>query len=273
MIRADDVTVAYDGSLVLAGVGLAARPGEVVGVIGPNGSGKTTLLRALYRALVPRTGTVAIDGVAIGRLSAREIARRVAVVSQQDAPEHPLTVAELVLVGRLPHQRDLWPSSAADDRIAAAALVRVGARHLAERPFQTLSGGERQRVLIARALAQQADHLLLDEPTNHLDVRYQHEILGLVRELGVTTVVVLHDLNLAARYCDHLVLLDDGSVAAAGAPRDVLTRALLEAVYEVAVRRLDDDGTVQLIFGPPARPPLPADDVGGPAPDRVASRP
>ncbi|MDP2711158.1 MAG: ABC transporter ATP-binding protein [Solirubrobacteraceae bacterium] len=254
MIRAADVTVAYGDALVLAGVGLTARPGEVVGVIGPNGSGKTTLLRTLHRALIPRTGAVAIDDVPIDRLAAREIARRVAVLGQEGAPELPLTVGEMVLLGRLPHQRDLRPASAADGRIAAAALARVGARHLAERPFRMLSGGERQRVLIARALAQQASHLLLDEPTNHLDVRYQHELLGLVRELAVTTVIVLHDLNLAARYCDHLILLDRGAVAGAGAPEEILTPELLEPVYGVAVRRLDDGDAVQLAFGPPAGP-------------------
>jgi iron complex transport system ATP-binding protein len=154
----------------------------------------------------------------------------------------------MVLLGRSPHRSAFQGYSAADRRLAAAGLRRVGARHLAERVFSSLSGGEKQRVLIARTLAQDADHLLLDEPTNHLDIRYQHEVLHLVRTLGVTTVVVLHDLNLAARYCDHLVLLSEGRVAASGSPGDVLTAEVIEPVYGVRVRRLDDDGQVQLVF-------------------------
>jgi iron complex transport system ATP-binding protein len=137
-----------------------------------------------------------------------------------------------------------------DAEAAADALACVGARHLGERAFGTLSGGEKQRVLIARAVAQQTDHLLLDEPTNHLDIRYQHEILQIVRSLAVSTVVVLHDLNLAARYCDKVVLLEEGRVSCVGTPREVLTPTILEPIYGVGVRCLDDRGVVQLLFSP-----------------------
>lgn len=154
----------------------------------------------------------------------------------------------MVLLGRSPHRSTFESYSSEDHRIAAAALTRVGARHLADRDYGRLSGGEKQRVLIARTLAQQADHLLLDEPTNHLDIRYQHEVLNLVRGIGVTTVVVLHDLNLATRYCDRLVLLDHGKVVSAGRPEEVLTPEVLEPVYGVAVRRLSESSCVQLIF-------------------------
>ena len=162
----------------------------------------------------------------------------------------PLTVADTVLLGRAPHLATFQRPSRDDHRIAAAALTRVGVRHLADRVFAGLSGGEKQRVLIARALTQQADHLLLDEPTNHLDIRYQHEVLQLVRRLEVTTVVVLHDLNLAARYCDELVLLDAGRVAAAGTPDAVLRPEVLEPVYGIGVRRVPTDDGVQLLFRP-----------------------
>ncbi len=254
MISAEGISFDYDGNLVLADVGLVAQPGQVVGLIGPNGSGKTTLLRVLYNALRPRAGLVTIDDTPVGTLGPRQVARRFAVVAQESPPEIPVTVADVVLLGRSPLRSAFQRYTVDDYRAAAAALERVGARHLADRNFPSLSGGEKQRVLIARALAQQADHLLLDEPTNHLDIRYQHEVLGLIRDLGVTTIVVLHDLNLAARYCEQLVLLDSGKVACAGRTEDVLTPEVLEPVYEVSVRRLSELGSLQLVFGPLGTP-------------------
>lgn len=249
MIRADRVDVAYGAATVLHGAGLAVLDGEVVGLIGPNGSGKTTLLRTLFRSLTPQRGQVEVGGTPVAELSGRDLARAVAVVVQEGSGELPLTVADAVLLGRTPHLSAFQRPSEADLEIAGDALARVGAEHLAHRALDELSGGERQRVLIARALAQQATHLLLDEPTNHLDIHYQHEVLGLVRTLGVTTTVVLHDLNLAARYCDRLVLLDGGRVAAAGTVDEVLDPRVLEPVYHVGVQRvLAHDGTPQLLF-------------------------
>ncbi len=263
MLSARDVSFAYDGALVLDGVELSARPGEVVGLIGPNGSGKTTLLRVLYDALRPRAGLVSLDDEPVTSFGARALARRVAVVAQEAPPDLPITVAELVLLGRSPHRGAFQRYSLEDHRLAAQALRRVGARHLADRSFGTLSGGERQRALIARTLAQEADHLLLDEPTNHLDVRHQHDVLRLVRTLDVTTIVVLHDLNLAARYCDRLVLLHRGDVASSGTTDQVLTAEVLEPVYEIAVRRLCQAGTVQLLFSPLTGADDPEARVGG----------
>jgi iron complex transport system ATP-binding protein len=250
VITAEDVSFAYDGTLVLEGVGVSVRPGEVVGLIGPNGSGKTTLLRTLYGALSPRAGLVSVDETSVGDLSPREVALRLSVVVQEGASELPITVAEMVLLGRSPHLSLFQQPSGDDYRIAAAALRRVDARHLADRVFASLSGGEKQRVLIARAVAQGTDHLLLDEPTNHLDIRYQHEVLQLVRTLEATTVVVLHDLNLAARYCDRLVLLDHGRVVCTGPSHQVLVPEVLEPVYEIGVRRITEGGRVQLLFHP-----------------------
>ena len=258
MISARDVSFGYDRSLVLDRVSTYADAGEVVGLIGPNGSGKTTLLRTLYAALEPRGGVVEIDGSRVEALRPLELARRVAVVAQEGAPELPMTVVDMVLLGRAPLRSMLQSYSKADYRSAAAALHRVGARELAGRSFATLSGGEKQRVLIARALAQEADHLLLDEPTNHLDIRYQHEILALVRDLGITTIVVLHDLNLAARYCDRLTLLGSGKVVAEGGPDQVLLPDVIERVYGVSVRRLDEPDCVQLVFRPVARAVVPS---------------
>ncbi|MGW2661608.1 ABC transporter ATP-binding protein [Nocardia tengchongensis] len=253
MIDATDVRVDYGGTVVLSDVELVAETGSTVGLIGPNGSGKSTLLRVIYRALRPRVGTVLIDGTATDTLRGRDRAERLAVVTQEAPAETPITVADMVLLGRSPWASVVRGYSAADHATAAAALHRVGARDLADRPFKSLSGGERQRVLIARALAQQADHLLLDEPTNHLDIRYQHELLSLLGGLAITTVIVLHDLNLAARYCDRLVLLDRGRVAATGFVGDVLTPEILEPVYGVSVERSTAFDSLQLLFGPRPR--------------------
>jgi iron complex transport system ATP-binding protein len=253
VISAQNLSFGYGSAPpVLEDVTASAGDGDVVGLIGPNGSGKTTLLRMLYGALVPRGGLVEVDGDRVDRLRPIELARRVAVVAQEGVPELPLTVVDMVLLGRAPLRGMFRSYTRGDHRRAAAALARVGARELAGRSFTTLSGGEKQRVLIARALAQEADHLLLDEPTNHLDIRFQHEILALVRDLGMTTMVVLHDLNLAARYCDRLTLLHGGGVVAAGGPDDVLRPEVLEPVYGVAVRRLDEPDCVQLVFRPAA---------------------
>ncbi|WP_326552461.1 ABC transporter ATP-binding protein [Micromonospora sp. NBC_01813] len=250
MITATGVSWRYGANPVIDGVSVTARPGRVLGLIGPNGSGKTTLLRLLYGALRGGTGQVVVDGDELPTLAAREAARRLAVVVQDTSGDTALTVAELVLLGRGPHLSTFQRTGRTDHEIAARCLARVGAAQLGARAVAGLSGGERQRVLIARALAQQATHLLLDEPTNHLDIRYQHEILQLVRDLGTCSIVVLHDLNLAARYCDDLVLLGAGGVAAAGTVDEVLDPAVLEPVYGIGVRRLDLEGAIHLLFHP-----------------------
>ncbi|GAB2626946.1 ABC transporter ATPase [Paractinoplanes abujensis] len=253
MIRAAEVSWRYGATPVIEGVSVTARPGRVLGLIGPNGSGKTTLLRLLYGALRSPTGRVTVDDDPLSRLSARETALRMAVVVQETGGETALSVAETVLLGRSPHLSTFQRTGKTDHEIAARCLARVGATHLGPRAFAGLSGGERQRVLIARALAQQATHLLLDEPTNHLDIRYQHEVLGLVRGLGTCSVVVLHDLNLAARYCDDLVLLGAGGVVAAGTVDEVLDPATLEPVYGIGIKRIELDGHLHLLFHPLAR--------------------
>ena len=250
MIVAEGLRFGYDGRSVLHDVGFEAAPGRVLGLLGPNGSGKTTALRLLYGSLRPAAGRVSVAGRPLTTLRPREIARRIAVVVQETEADTILTVREMVTLGRLPRLRTFQRTGPEDRRAVDAALARVGATHLAPRAFADLSGGERQRVLVARALAQEADFLLLDEPTNHLDIRYQHEVLGLVREVATSAVVVLHDLNLAARYCDDLVLLDRGRVAAAGTPESVLDPAVLERVYGIGVTRTHADGHPQLLFHP-----------------------
>ncbi|MEU7700373.1 ABC transporter ATP-binding protein [Streptomyces sp. NPDC039028] len=217
----------------LRSVDLTVRPGETVGLIGPNGSGKTTLLRCVYGTLVPTAGRALLDGADLHALGPKARARRVATVPQDSALEFELTVGELVALGRSPHKRFWEGDSGADRERASAALARVGLAELADRPFPALSGGERQRALVARALVQEPELLVLDEPTNHLDIRHQLDVLALVRTLGTTNLLALHDLNLAGAYCDRIYVLEGGRLVTGGTPAEVLTPALLEAVYGV----------------------------------------
>ena len=249
LLEARALTHRFGDLQVLAGIDLTAAYGEVVGLVGPNGSGKTTALRILHRELVPDSGRVLLEGHDLAGLSGRERARRIAVMSQDGTGELPMTAADAVMLGRIPHRGALGALTRADQQIAAEALELAGALHLARQDVFSLSGGERQRVLIARALAQQPRLLLLDEPTNHLDIGAQHHALQLVRAQRLTTVVVLHDLNLAARYCDRVVVLAGGVVRADGPPAEVLDEVLVSEIYEVASERLAAaDGTAQLLF-------------------------
>lgn len=243
-------TVCLDHHPVVHDVTLDVPPGALVGLVGPNGSGKSTLLRAVYRSLRPRRGTVTVGGDDVWRLGAREAARRTAAVLQErDTTAAGLTVAEIVTLGRTPHHGMLARPGTADREAVAESLERTGAAHLAERDITGLSGGERQRVLLARALAQHPQLLVLDEVTNHLDIRARFELLALIRGLGVTTLAVLHDLELAVRFCEQLVVLDEGRVHAAGPVLDVLTPRVMAEVFHVAARvERHADGVVRITY-------------------------
>ncbi|MDQ1077830.1 ABC transporter ATP-binding protein [Pseudoroseomonas cervicalis] len=248
------------GTLILDGVTLSALPGRVLGLLGPNGSGKSSLLRLLAGLRRPQSGEVRLDGRPMAGLRRAAIARRVALVEQHAETEAPVTVEEVVRLGRTPHRSAFAPWGAADQAAVEAALRQTGLLGLRSQRWQTLSGGERQRAQIARALAQQPEELLLDEPTNHLDIRHQLEILGLVRRLGLTSIMALHDLNLAALYCDALALLQAGRVVAAGPPEAVLTPQRIEAVYGVRA-----SVTVSALHGRPQVLFAPLPDAGGEA--------
>ncbi|MGA5346807.1 ABC transporter ATP-binding protein [Streptomyces griseoincarnatus] len=230
---ADRVSRTLDGRLILDGVSLTPQPGCVTGLLGPNGSGKSTLLRLLSGVLSPASGVVTLDGRPLDDWGRRAVARRVAVVEQHSDTLVELTVLDVVRLGRIPHRRAWTPATAADEEAVRRALERTGLTDRADQPWHTLSGGERQRVQIARALAQEPRELLLDEPTNHLDIQHQLDLLNLIVELPVTSVVALHDLNLAAMYCDQIVILRGGRVVAAGTPGDTLTEPLIADVYGV----------------------------------------
>ncbi|MEU0476568.1 ABC transporter ATP-binding protein [Streptomyces olivaceus] len=249
-VEIDDLTVEFSGARVVQDISLRAGSGRFVGLVGPNGSGKSTVLRCVYRALRPTAGAVRLDGEDLLAMSTRESARRLAALPQEAVAEFDFTVAEVVAMGRVPHQRAVARDTDEDRRACAAALDGVGAGHLAGRGFLTLSGGEKQRVLIARALAQQPRVMVLDEPTNHLDIAQQLEVLSLVRTSGLTVLTALHDLNLAALHCDLVHVVDGGRIVASGAPHDVLTPALLAEVFGVRAHRVPhpETGAVQLLF-------------------------
>jgi len=227
---------------VLRDVSLELRPGELVGLLGPNGSGKTTLLRLLTGQLTPEAGNVAFDGRSVGEWRRDDLARRVAVLPQQLDLPAGFRVAELVEMGRAPHARSLFGSTAEDERAVRQALVDADAIELADRHADELSGGERQRVLVAMALAQEPELLLLDEPTLHLDLAHQVALLRTIRRLrsqrALTVLAVLHDINLAAVFVPRVVVLAEGGVAADGSAAEVLTPALVERVFGVSVRAL-----------------------------------
>ncbi|MFH8619924.1 ABC transporter ATP-binding protein [Streptomyces sp. NPDC017979] len=246
----DDLTVTVHGARLVKDVSLHAGSGRLVGLVGPNGSGKSTLLRCAYRALRPSAGTVRLDGDDLHALSQREGARRVAALPQETVGEFDFTAGEVVAMGRLPHQRAAARTTADDRAACRAALDAVGAAHLADRGFLSLSGGEKQRVLIARALAQRPRVLVLDEPTNHLDIAQQLEVLPLVRASGLTVLTALHDLNLAAAYCDVLYVIERGRIVADGPPPKVLTDDLLAEVFGVRAHRVRHpaSGAMQLLF-------------------------
>ncbi|MGW0147396.1 ABC transporter ATP-binding protein [Streptomyces sp. NPDC003333] len=233
-LSVDGVTLTAGARHLVRDVSLTARPGETIGLVGPNGSGKSSLLRAVYRVLRPDAGEVRVDGADAWSLPVRHLARTVAAVVQESAADFDLAVREVVAMGRTPHKRLLAGDTPEDAELIDSALLAVDAVHLADRTFDRLSGGERQRVLIARALAQQPTLLVLDEPTNHLDVRHQLSVLGALRRLPATVLLALHDLNLAARNCDRLYVLNEGEVTASGPPAEILTPELLAEVYGVA---------------------------------------
>jgi iron complex transport system ATP-binding protein len=265
-LRIDQAAVQIGERLILDGVDCTVPTGQVGGLLGPNGSGKSTLLR-LVAGVVPAAATrlpgtlVRLDGTDLGGVRRRDRARRVALVEQEPPADVPVSVRDAVLLGRIPH-RSRWAGETARDRqVVTRALAAVELTGMADRSLDTLSGGERQRVHLARALAQEPDLLLLDEPTNHLDIHAQLAALGLVRRLaddGLTALVALHDLNLAAAYCDHVVVLQGGRVVAAGPVDEVLVPEVIDPVYRVSttVLRHPVTGRPVLSFSPAAVPAL-----------------
>jgi iron complex transport system ATP-binding protein len=247
LLTAQGVSYRRDGHMILSGANLSVQPGELMGLIGPNGAGKTTLLKVIGGLWSGAKGEITLLDRPLARYSARDVARIVAQVPQITALDFPFSVQQVVLMGRNPHLSRFELETERDRRIAEQAMKRTKTLDLAERLIGTLSGGERQRVLIARALTQEARLLLLDEPTANLDIQHQIGILelvkGLIREDGLGAVAAVHDLELAARFCDRLVLMDQGAVLAEGTPEDVLSPGILRKAYAVDTRAYPDPVT------------------------------
>ena len=251
-IEVKDVSVVLSRKQIVTDASLKVQEKEFVGLLGPNGSGKTTLLKSIYRVLKPSSGIVLMDGTDMKAMTYRESARRMGVVSQFNNLSFDFTAMEMVLMGRSPHKRALDRDTEEDYRIAEDALRRVDMLDFRDRSFLTLSGGEKQRIILARALAQQVEMLILDEPTNHLDIKYQIQIMDVVKSLGVGVLAALHDLNLTLMYCDYVYVLKNGSVVAEGPTEDVITEALIRRVYEVdcSVQRHPKTGKLHVVFFP-----------------------
>jgi iron complex transport system ATP-binding protein len=218
---------------IVDGIDFELAPQEVLAIVGPNGAGKSSLLRCLYRVNRPWRGSIQVYGEDVWRMPPREAARRIAAVPQDVPGDFPFRVRDVVMMGRTARRRARAAWNPEDRAKVGAAMERLDLGHLAERLFTTLSGGEKQRVLIARALAQESGLIILDEPTNHLDIRHQLEILRLLRDLGLSVVTTLHDLNLAAAFADRVLLLDKGRLVGAGRPDEILTAEAIRSAFEV----------------------------------------
>lgn len=240
-IEAREIQAAIGDAKILHGASIEAGDREFVGVIGPNGSGKSTLLKCIYRILKPSGGTVFLNQKPLDQYTVRESALEMAVVAQHNYYNFDFSVRDVVLMGRSPHKRAMERDNAQDYQIMRDALKKVSMEDFEERSFSTLSGGEQQRIILARALAQKTNCLILDEPTNHLDIKYQLQLLDIVKKLNLTIISAIHDLNIAAMYCDRIFVMKKGQIFASGAPEKILTPELIKEVYEVNAQVYKDE--------------------------------
>ncbi|MFP3945326.1 MAG: ABC transporter ATP-binding protein [Archaeoglobaceae archaeon] len=250
-IKVSGVEFSFNGSRILKDMNLMVESGEVLGIVGPNGSGKTTLLRCINRILRPKKGTILIDGQELNSLGQEDIARRVGYVPQTETRTFPATVFDTVLMGRKPHMN--WKPGERDLRIVSEVIKKLGLESLAMRDITELSGGQRQKVIMARALAQEPQVLLLDEPTSSLDLKHQMEVMNIAKsqtEYGVSVVMAIHDLNLAARYSDKIIMVKDGYIHYAGGT-EILTPRNIESVYEVKVKVKKDSDRIWIMADEP----------------------
>ena len=248
-IEALGIQLSYGSKEILKNVTVVAEDNQFVGIIGPNGSGKSTLLKCVYRVLKPGQGCVRLDGENLNNMSVRSSARKMAVVAQHNYYNFDFSVTEVVLMGRSPHKNMLERDNARDYEIVREALRIVGMEAFAGRNFSTLSGGEQQRVILARALAQQTPSLILDEPTNHLDITHQLQLLKIVKGFRATVLSAIHDLNIAAAFCDKIYVLKSVEIVGQGTPRQVLTPQFIRDIYQVEAEVTEDSrGQMHILF-------------------------
>lgn len=232
-LTAEDIIWQVDNHRIVDGISLSVKKGETFGIVGPNGAGKTSLLKCLYQEHTLSSGSITLGDMPLNYLSRREVAKKVAVVGQQYDAVFNLTVLDIVNMGLIPHKDFFERNTDQDRQLLEQALEKVDLLSKKHQTFNTLSGGEQQRCLIARAIVQRPDILIMDEPTNHLDIFYQHQILSIVKDLGLTLIMTIHDLNLAAQYCDRLLLISSGKVLACDVPEKVLSEPLLKNVFHL----------------------------------------
>ena len=234
-LQVENVSFSYDEQKIIEDIRLHVNKGEFVGLLGPNGSGKSTILKTVYRALEPDAGDILLNDEDLLSMKVKKIARNIGVVGQENSIPFDFKVEEIVAMGRNPYKKLFEGDTQVDKEIVANALKQTGIEGLAQRNYIQLSGGEKQRVLIARVLAQQTNFLLLDEPTNHLDIYYQLQMFDLVKGLGVTVLAAIHDLNIAALYCDRMYVLKEGRLYKAGTPEEMITPEVIYEVYGIQV--------------------------------------
>lgn len=248
-INTEDLHLSYGAQEILKGISIQSKEKEFIGLIGPNGSGKSTLLKCIYRTLKPDQGAVYLDGKELSTIRVKDSARKLAVVAQHNQYNFDFTVQEIVMMGRSPHKKALERDNAGDYTIVKEALQAVGMSEFADRSFSTLSGGEQQRVILARALAQQTPCLILDEPTNHLDITHQLQLMRIVKNLNVTVISAVHDLNIATMFCDRIYALKDGRIAGEGTPESLLTPEFIREIYDVEAEVVKDKkGQMHILF-------------------------
>lgn len=232
-LQVEQISYSYDHKQVIDQIDINIRAGEFVGIIGPNGSGKSTLLKNLYRVLKPNSGSIQFDGEELQRMHTKKLAKKLGVVGQEHSIPFDFKVNEIVAMGRSPYKKLFDHDTAEDKAIIERALNYVGLLELANESFSNLSGGEKQRVIIARVLAQKTDFLILDEPTNHLDIHHQFQMFDLIKGLNITVLSAIHDLNIAAMYCDRIYVLKEGKMYMSGTPEEVLTASLIKDVFGI----------------------------------------
>jgi iron complex transport system ATP-binding protein len=253
-IIAENVSVSVNKGkkTIVHEAGVVVNEGEFVGLIGPNGSGKSTLLKTIYRTMKRDTGSITINGIMLDDLSLRDSALLMSVVTQHNYYNFEFNVQDVVAMGRTPHKRSMEADNPEDARIVWESLEKVKMTDFCTRAFSSLSGGEQQRIILARALAQETPCMVLDEPTNHLDIKYQLEVLDIVKEQRCTTICALHDLNLAAQYCDRIYVLQNGRIVREGKPDDVISEEMIQEIYGVkaSVSRHEATGQLNIVYHP-----------------------
>ncbi|WP_207942603.1 iron complex transport system ATP-binding protein [Enterococcus sp. DIV2402] len=247
-LTVENIEVFLGTKKIINGIDLQVANHSFTALLGPNGSGKSTLLKSVYRVLEPKSGTIYLDDLKLKQIPTKEIAQRMSVVSQFQSNSFDFTVKEIVLMGRTPHLRALEKESSLDYQLVDEALEKTGLYDLKDRTISKLSGGEKQRVSLARAIVQNPTLMILDEPSNHLDIKYQLEILRVIKKLGVNALAALHDISLAAQFCDYIYFIKEGEIKYHGSPKEVITKEIIKDIYEVDCEVYEDSKTHNILI-------------------------